>query len=116
MKDSTHIHHDLLVAEKKARFGKFRKLIRGPFLYPSLMLFNYVWYPIFKKGIYVRANTFFGLPVRTLLPSGTDILLNGIKSHDSEIRLTKYLTQTLHHGDTRCLLMYLQGTTEKCIA
>lgn len=68
-------------------------------LYPSLMLFNYVWYPLFKRGLYGKAVPFFGLPMRTLLPSGTDVMLNKIKSHDSEIRLTKYLTLLLQEGD-----------------
>ena len=64
------------------------------------MVFNYVLYPLLKKGIYLKANTFFGTPIRILLPSGTDLLINGIKSHDSEIRLTKYLTLVLREGDT----------------
>jgi len=89
----------LLQAEKKSRSGKFSRWLRSPFRYPVLMLFNHLLYPVVKKGIYVRANTFFGLPLRTLLPSGTDVMLNGIKSHDSEIRLSKFLTRTLHEGD-----------------
>jgi FkbM family methyltransferase len=69
-------------------------------LYPLLMGFNYVVYPVLKKGILVKANTCFGVPMLTRLPSGTDIVLNGIKSHDSEIRLTKFLTHQLNEGDT----------------
>ncbi|MBK9983415.1 MAG: FkbM family methyltransferase [Saprospiraceae bacterium] len=99
MKDRNQLWQDLLAAENKSRSGKFKKLGRAPFLYPALMLFNYAWYPFFKKGVYVKANTFFGLPLRTLLPSGTDVLLNKIKSHDSEIRLSKYLTLVLQEGD-----------------
>ena len=76
------------------------RLFRSPFLYSSLMIFNQFLYPVFKKGVYIKANTFFNIPIRTLLPSGTDIALNGIKSHDSEIRLTKYLALELHDGDT----------------
>ncbi|MFZ1678662.1 MAG: FkbM family methyltransferase [Saprospiraceae bacterium] len=99
MKDRNQLWQDLLAAEKKSRSGKFNRLLRAPFLYPSLMLFNNAWYPFFKKGLYTKANTFFGLPMRTLLPSGTDVMLNKIKSHDSEIRLTKYLTVLLQEGD-----------------
>ena len=94
------IWNELLKAEKKARSGKMRRLFRSPFLYSSLMVFNQLVYPVFKKGVYIKANTFFNIPIRTLLPSGTDIALNGIKSHDSEIRLTKYLARELHIGDT----------------
>ena len=99
MKGENEIWKKLLKAEKKARSGKFIKLSRAPLLYPSLMVFNYILYPVFKRGIYGKANTFFDIPMRTLLPSGTDIMLNGIKSHDSEIRLTKYLARELHEGD-----------------
>ena len=98
MKGKKDIQTELLKAEKNARSGKFSRLIHSPFLYPSVMVFNYVVYPLVKKGVYIKANTFFNVPVRTLLPSGTDILLNGIKSHDSEIRLTKYLTHELQEG------------------
>jgi FkbM family methyltransferase len=99
VKDKNQLWQDLLAAEKKSRSGKFKRLLKAPLLYPSLMLFNYAWYPFFKKGLYAKANTFFGLPMRTLLPSGTDVMLNKIKSHDSEIRLTKYLTLVLQEGD-----------------
>lgn len=98
MKDRNQLWQDLLVAEKKSRSGKFKRLLRSPFLYPSLMLFNHAWYPFFKKGLYAKTNTFYGLPMRTLLPSGTDVMLNKIKSHDSEIRLSKYLTLVLQEG------------------
>jgi len=99
VKERNEIWNNLLRAENKARSGKLSKLIRAPFLYTSLMAFNYVLYPVLKRGVYCKANTFFNIPMRTLLPSGTDILLNGIKSHDSEIRLSKYLTRTLAEGD-----------------
>jgi FkbM family methyltransferase len=64
------------------------------------MGYNKILYPLIKRGVFADAKTFFGIHFRTLLPSGTDILLNGIKSHDSEIRLTKYLTRHLLEGDT----------------
>ncbi|HZV69705.1 MAG TPA: FkbM family methyltransferase [Saprospiraceae bacterium] len=100
MKDKKEICKALLRAEKKSGSGKFNKFLRSPVLYPSLMLFNYVWYPFFKRGLYIKPLTFFGRSFRTLLPSGTDIALNGIKSHDSEIRLTKFLVNALNEGDT----------------
>ena len=99
MKDKKEIREALLRAEKKSGSGKFNKFLRSPVLYPSLMLFNYGWYPFFKRGLYIKPVTFFGRSFRTLLPSGTDIALNGIKSHDSEIRLTKFLVDTLNEGD-----------------
>ena len=70
-----------------------------PFLYPCVLFFNKVIYPLWKKGIRVRARLFTGDPFLTILPSGRDILLHGIKSHESEIRLTGFLLETLRPGD-----------------
>ncbi|MEP6646722.1 MAG: FkbM family methyltransferase [Saprospiraceae bacterium] len=74
--------------------------MRSPLLYPLLMAFNRIAYPLVKKGWPVITNTFFNKPFRTILPSGTDVVLNGIKSHDSEIRLAEYLVLELKEGDT----------------
>jgi len=95
-----NIWNALLSAEQKARSSRFKRLLNSPVSYPVLMGFNKLVYPLLKRGVFVYAKTFFGIRMKTLLPAGTDILLNGIKSHDSEIRLTKFLTQHLHAGDT----------------
>lgn len=97
--DKNQLWNALLKAEKKTLSGKFKKLLRIPFQYTGLMMFNHFWYPLTKRGVYFITKTFFGRPFRTLLPSGTDIVLNGIKSHDSEIRLTKYFAANLNVGD-----------------
>lgn len=70
-----------------------------PILYPVVLFFNKIIYPLWKKGIRVRTRLFTGDQYQTILPSGTDILLHGIKSHDSEIRLTEFLLKTLRPGD-----------------
>lgn len=100
MEGEKQIWNDLLKAEQKARSTKLNRLLTSPLKYPLLMGFNKVIYPISKRGVLVHAKTFFGIRMKTLLPAGTDILLNGIKSHDSEIRLTKFLTRHLKAGDT----------------
>lgn len=56
-------------------------------------------YPLLKRGITITTTPFFGVPMRTVLPSGTDIVLNGIKSHDSEIRLSKFFCNYIQEGD-----------------
>lgn len=98
--ENTLLRTALHTAERNARSSKLKRLMRSPLSYTCLMGFNKVLYPIFRRGVYVHAKPFFGGVMRTLLPSGTDIVLNGIKSHDSEIRLTKFLTATLGEGDT----------------
>ena len=100
MEDRSQIWKALLKAERKARSSKIERLKGAPLRYPVLMGYNKVLYPLLKRGVFVHAKTFFGIRIKTLLPAGTDILLNGIKSHDSEIRLTKFLTRHLHEGDT----------------
>jgi FkbM family methyltransferase len=98
--EEKQIWNDLLKAEQKARSTRLNRLVKRPLRYPVLMGFNKVAYPILKRGVIVHAKTFFGVQMKTLLPAGTDVLLNGIKSHDSEIRLTKFLVQHLKAGDT----------------
>ncbi len=100
MEQEKQIWKDLLKAEQKARSSRVHRLLKRPLKYPMLMGFNKVVYPVSKRGVVVHAKTFFGVRMKTLLPAGTDILLNGIKSHDSEIRLTKFLTRHLKAGDT----------------
>ena len=46
-----------------------------------------------------NSNLFFNQPIKILLPSSGDIFLFGLKTHDSEIRLTKYLIKKLKTTD-----------------
>lgn len=98
--NTSEIWQALVQAERRARSTKWKRLITSPWRYPALMAFNKVIYPLFGRGMTVTARPFFGIPMRTQLPSGTDILLNGIKSHDSEIRLSKFFCRHIQDGDT----------------
>ena len=100
MADRNLLWSNLLESEKKARASRLSRFLHNPILYPSLLTYGYILYPKLKKDISTKASTFFGTSMKTLLPAGTDIKLNGIKSHDSEIRLSKYLALTLRDGDT----------------
>ena len=64
------------------------------------MFFSKCIYPIRTKGIWANAETFFDKPMKILLPSGLDIFLVKGKSHDSEIRLAKFILNYLSEGDT----------------
>ncbi len=86
-------------ASEMARKTHWRRWMARPLLYPAILFFNKIIYPLWKKGIRVRTRLFTGDPFLTILPSGTDILLHGVKSHDSEIRLTGFLLKTLRPGD-----------------
>lgn len=87
-------------AERKARANKLMRLLTNPALYPLLMFYNKLVYPVTHKSIVFHPVTFFGLRMKTLLPSGTDLALNGVKGHDSEIRLTRFLVNSLQSGET----------------
>jgi FkbM family methyltransferase len=94
------IWHRLLSAERDARRTRGHKFLKHPLLYPMLMIFYKVIYPITHRSIPVRIPTFFGKRMKTMLPSGTDMALHSIKANDAEIRLSKFLTLSLQEGDT----------------
>ena len=91
------------------------------------MAFNKVAYPLIKKEWFKKVTPFFGVPMTIALPSGTDILFHGIKAHDSEIRLSKFLTRELkpdavfidvgaHHGYYSLLASTMVGRGGKVLA
>jgi len=85
--------------EGLARASKFKRLANGPINYLSGTLFNKFIYPKNKKGRFVNAQTFFGVNMNLILPAGMDIYLCGGKTHDSEIRLSKFLIKNLKEKD-----------------
>jgi FkbM family methyltransferase len=89
----------LLKAEKKAQGTKWKRWMNSPLQYPLVMTFSKLAYPLIKKEWRKKVTPFFGVTMTIALPSGTDILLNGIKSHDSEIRLSKFLAKQLKPGE-----------------
>jgi FkbM family methyltransferase len=56
-------------------------------------------FPLLKKGYQTKAETFFGTTMTLVLPSATEIYLFGAKTHNSEIRLARYLIKTLKPTD-----------------
>lgn len=90
----------LLQLEQLAAGSKWRRLLARPFRYVFSIGFKKIIYPITKKGIIRKTRTFFNSEMYVVLPAGTDIYLTGGKSHDSEIRLAKFLITHLKTGDT----------------
>lgn len=86
--------------QKTALVSKLSRLLQIPIKYIFAIVFREVIYKWFKHPIGIKAETFFGTIMKVLLPAGTDIYLTGGKSHDSEIRLAKYLIKNLKEGDT----------------
>lgn len=83
-----------------AQAPKWRRLLHAPQRYLTGQYFFRAVYPKTKKGKLVKANTFFGKEMNVLLPAGMDIYLLGAKTHDSEIRLTRWMLNNLKAGNT----------------
>lgn len=85
------LENKLNTVEKLAQAGKFTRFLHNPFRYVTAQFFRTVIFPLTHKGTLRQANTFMGYPLSILLPAGTDIYLTGGKTHDSEIRLARFL-------------------------
>ncbi|MEN0004598.1 MAG: FkbM family methyltransferase [Bacteroidota bacterium] len=85
--------------QKLATTSVLGRLMANPIKYISALAFKKLIYPLNKESKPVTVPTFFGEQMNVLLPASTDIYLTGGKSHDSEIRLARYLIHTLQSGD-----------------
>jgi len=85
--------------EKLATGSKLYRFLYNPFKYAYAIVFRNVIYRATKKKRIVSAPLFWGKPMFIALPASTDIFLTGGKSHSSEIRLAKFLLNTLKPGD-----------------
>lgn len=85
--------------EKTASASKLKKMLKHPYKYLHAILFRELIYKRKKEEKQVTAETFFDTEMHLLLPSSTDIYLTGGKTHDSEIRLARFLINHLEPGD-----------------
>ncbi|AMR26798.1 hypothetical protein A0257_06520 [Hymenobacter psoromatis] len=85
--------------EQLAALPKLGRLLRRPGPYIYAIGFRLLRYSRTKRGVARQTRTFFDAPMTVVLPAGTDIYLTGGKSHDSEIRLARFLIQHLAPGD-----------------
>ena len=83
-----------------ANSSKRQRLLHCPMRYMYGQYFSKMVYPKTKKGKLLDADVFFDVRMKVLLPAGMDIYLLGAKTHDSEIRLTRWMLQHLKEGDT----------------
>lgn len=85
--------------EQLAHTTRLGRLLYHPFRYVSAILFKDFIYPRTKREKKRKARLFYGKMMTVILPAATDIYLTGGKSHDSEIRLARFLICTLKEGD-----------------
>jgi FkbM family methyltransferase len=86
--------------KKIATASRLERMLANPVKYFRAIFFREIIYRRTRKSWEVQATTFFGFPMRILLPSATDIYLTGGKSHSSEIRLARYLIRNLRPNDS----------------
>lgn len=84
--------------EQLAGAGKLSRLLHNPAHYLYAMMLSKVIYPVTHKGVLKKAPLFFGGDMQVLLPAATDIYLAGGKTHNSEIRLAKFMINQLEPG------------------
>lgn len=84
--------------EKIAHASKIQRMLFNPIKYLFAILHRKLIYP-FKGSLQKTSTTFFGEDMHLLLPASTDIYLTGGKSHESEIRLAKFMIHNLAKGD-----------------
>lgn len=78
-----------------AKGSKWTRFVHQPGPYLFAFLFRKMVYPFTKKEVLVKKTLFFGQEMMIALPASTDIYLTGGKSHDSELRLARFLINTL---------------------
>ncbi len=108
--------------DQLAKSVKLERLVNAPIRYAKGIFWKEIVYPITHKGSHQVATTFFDTRMEVLLPAGMDLYLLGAKSHDSEIRLAKWMILNVlpnkiyvdvgaHFGYFSLLASYLlQGT------
>ena len=90
----------LAAVEKAARGSHRHRLAFAPARYLWGMFYSKFLYPLNHRSLRRKAPLFFGGDMEVLLPAGLDIYLLGAKTHDSEIRLARFLIRHLGEGMT----------------
>ncbi|MEM0992027.1 MAG: FkbM family methyltransferase [Bacteroidota bacterium] len=85
--------------ELLAKAGRWQRFSHRPLTYASTLLWRHLIYAFRPKDRHEQTNTFFDAEMKVVLPAGMDIFLLGAKTHDSEIRLSRWLIRHLQAGD-----------------
>lgn len=90
---------NIKVVEDYALKSKIGRFITNPLKYFIGIFSKLVYFKLTKIGFKVNTNTFWNKKITLELPASLDVYLSGGKTHNSEIRLAKYLIQTVKKGD-----------------
>jgi len=75
--------------------SKAARLQAHPVKYIKAMLHREFVYRLTRRNFHTAAYTFFDKKINLILPASIDVYLTGAKTHDSEIRLSKYIIRSL---------------------
>ena len=99
-KRNTEILAKFNSASSRAKSGKISRWFSRPFTHLNGFMLSYGLHRITKRT-YVRNCTIFtGDTMQVPLPAGLDLYLIGVKSHDSELRLARYLLNNVKSNST----------------
>ncbi len=94
-----HMIQELEKVIALAKGSKLNRFLHKPQRYLVAILFSKLWYRFSQKNMPVSTITFFGHRMEIELPASIDLYLLGGKTHDSELRLCKFLLRKLKSGD-----------------
>ena len=97
--DAAYLLTQLHEVERLSAGSRWARFIHNPGGYLFAILHRRFIYPGRKNEAYRKAGLFFGADMNIALPAATDIFLTGGKSHDSEIRLAKFIIMNLKSKD-----------------
>jgi FkbM family methyltransferase len=96
MNSSEKILKKLDRVEQLVRGSIFTRIISHPVRYAGGVGYRELIYPFRRKPVFAEGNTIFDRRMVCPLPGAMDIFLFGAKTHDSEIRLARFL---IHHAE-----------------
>jgi FkbM family methyltransferase len=84
--------------EALAKTSRWGRLGAAPLQYIFAILYRETYYRWTRREVRIRRKTFYGSIMHLAVPSGMDIYLTGGKTHDSEIRLARFLIKNISEG------------------
>ncbi len=84
---------------KQAALSKWTKTVMNASYFP-LIIYKKIIFPVFRFPWYKRVRTFYQKDLLVHVPGSFDIAVYGVKLHDSEVRLAKFMIQKLHPSQT----------------
>lgn len=96
------MHQALDAIALLASGGRWNRFLHHPWRYLAAISYWRLMYPLTRRGKIEMSRTFFGSGMQVLLPAATEIFLFGAKTHDSEIRLARFLIRHLKPGQVFC--------------